>query len=540
MKKNICLLALALFTMLFVSSCHRTPESAQLIPDDAVMVFRWDVKGTLEKTGDKNSEKLNKFLKDKLKEADLNTALRKKVEAIIEDPKTLGLDLRDPIYFVAGTKEVKSEMLYVGSVYDKDDFTEFLKLLEKEDVLESVKEKDDICTAYGNRLIIVYDKNKFAMTERKWSQEDDEAVDELKDLFDNDVEKSLADNESFKVMDGKGGLAQVLLRGEGASDNLGRYSKEQLKNIEKQMDDAKLEDFDMVYNLDVKDGEASLTAEVLTNTDEAKNYLDKVWGYLGEIDGSMLDYLDKNAMFTVAANVNGEKLYELVKSFLKEAGENEKALAKKMVTTLNGDMVFAFYDVVEGKFFFDSYISTKNNNLLSMLSENSDYESAGNNKYTKEITSYKYVGYESVENPDSAYTDDDDSFYNDYVSPFRLVTVGKFIAEYKNNATYFGQKEDPVPFKKAKNAVDPDDFKGKKFYARFNPKAILDMKDVKENADRAEMKEAKNIIELFDYAELFVEDNKTVTLRVMMKNKDKSPLEVLGSELIDLLEKYAN
>ena len=200
--------------------------------------------------------------------------------------------------------------------------------------------------------------------------------------------------------------------------------------------------------------------------------------------------------------------------------------------------------MVEDNAVFDCYVSSKNNNLLIPFSDTIVYESKGENRYSKNVKAYKWVGYDYYDTYDSdmdtvAVGDSYDD-YMDFSNPYREVTVGKFVAEYKNKVTYFGVSEEPAPFKKAKNAVDSEGFAGKKFYARFNPKALLNMKSFKENEDKDYMKDAKNIINLFDYAELSTEGKGKASLRVVMNDKNVSPLEILAENLLELFEKYTN
>ena len=90
--------ALLLLAVLALSSCSKVPSSARLIPKDASCVMRIDVKQIAEKAEGKGDGNLKQLLKDEIKDAGMSRQATDLLLAIIDKPKKLGIDLRDPVF----------------------------------------------------------------------------------------------------------------------------------------------------------------------------------------------------------------------------------------------------------------------------------------------------------------------------------------------------------------------------------------------------------------------------------------------------------
>ena len=95
--KLLSLSAFIAMLTLFCSSCSKVPSSASLIPKDASTIVRIDVKQMAEKADD-GDEEWKKQLKEEIKKADMSRKATDLLLAIVDKPKKLGLDLRDPVF----------------------------------------------------------------------------------------------------------------------------------------------------------------------------------------------------------------------------------------------------------------------------------------------------------------------------------------------------------------------------------------------------------------------------------------------------------
>ena len=140
--RNLSLLTLMAVAFL-LSSCSKTPKSAKLIPENANVVMRFDVKQIAEKSGLGKDDKIKNELKGELKKSGLPKTLQTKMEAILDAPAKSGVDLREPIfaYVVAAPKP---KVGIVGSVLDAKEFESLINDVSKEMGGEQLKNENGL------------------------------------------------------------------------------------------------------------------------------------------------------------------------------------------------------------------------------------------------------------------------------------------------------------------------------------------------------------------------------------------------------------
>ena len=106
--------------------------------------------------------------------------------------------------------------------------------------------------------------------------------------------------------------------------------------------------------------------------------------------------------------------------------------------------------------------------------------------------------------------------------------IGQASLGYKDNASYFTISEKGNDaFKASGNAIDKSDFKGNKFYMRLNFAPMLKMKEVEEMlGSMGEGEIIRDVIKEINYAEMTVENNYKAEIRLVMNDKDHTPIAI--------------
>lgn len=526
--------------VLLLASCNKVPKYAKMIPDDASVVVRLDVKKASENS--KIGE--NKTVKDKIikaiKDADMGRSARNKMEEIIDDPTKSGVDFSDPVMLYVAKDGDKDDVGLLGSVKDKDAFADFLNTLSKEgdgDGVEDAK-KDFSYMILDTNTGIFFNEDFFLLTDitsDKDKQEDD--IDDIKKEFEDDGSShSMADNPDMKAMCKKEGILQVLVEGRGLAEE---------KNVSDNFEDGlpsgvKLDDFSYLVDFNTEAGDATLSGEILSDSEAWKNYIaqyDEVFGNLGT---SLNKYMSSDGLCAIV-NINGDKLYDLLKDFGYTKKMSDSADGKtylKMLRSINGDAVMNLsdYDVFGDNKKIDGglYISTNNNTIVN------DFKKESKNKNGFETTGTDRY---SIALGGGGYIDD----YGNYVEPTEPSLYMNF--GYKSGVSYFAMNDKKDKAGEPKNVLPEEFFKGKKAYFYISSQLLKPAKDgmEKEVEDKekagyqtADEKTSLDIIKAFieniDYIEGYYEGGGKSTLRLVMKDNKVDPLSALLDVFMDIAE----
>ena len=96
--KNLRKIAISVLAVLLFASCTNDADYANLIPDDAYVVAKFNVAQIIDKADINSDNSLTETLIDGIKDADLTAETKDKLTEIINNPAELGIDVRKPIY----------------------------------------------------------------------------------------------------------------------------------------------------------------------------------------------------------------------------------------------------------------------------------------------------------------------------------------------------------------------------------------------------------------------------------------------------------
>ena len=354
--RKLNLMYLLLATVVVLSSCSKSAQTAKFIPADAV-VLSIDVKQMMEKGKLADNEEAKKKLMDNIEQNAKNQETKDLFKKIMEDPAKAGVDLREPIllYTTADSKD----MGVVGSILSKDDFAELLNAVAKEGGMDAVKEKDGLQYLQDKESIIAFDDAIFFATEGQ-------KIEDIAAKFANDDTKgTMAENEDFtKLASGKGFMKALipLAVAEGQMD----------ASVKKQLPEGcELKDLSAILDLSTDKGVAKLAIEALPKSDAWKNYIKQGNDISKKIDGDYIKYIPKGAL-ALFANFNGSKLYELLEKngVFKEIGaEEQKAEIKKVLEAIDGDVAIGVGEYKGGQPNVAGYMKTKDKSIIDLVVE---------------------------------------------------------------------------------------------------------------------------------------------------------------------------
>ena len=361
----VLVLLLAAFAL---ASCQKESKSAQLIPTDALMVMRWDVKQTLLKSKATESNQLKEKLNAKIDEQQqLSASLKEKMKAIVEDPANSGVDFTQPFFFaLSGDIQTNPIGTFVGSLSDAGKLTDLLNEAKEEGM--ELQEKDGIqyVKAGGDAYFAFNDDNFIFFGGKKGA-----TIEDVIARFNNS-DNALVESEEFKKMNEAKGFLQFMMRGEAMAKIMANAPKEATANLPEGFT---FEGMSALVDLNTEKGKAILDCEIIATNDFWKDYLKQSIGAYEEIDGDAVEYLTKGG-FALLAGINGENCAKMMEKYSKNfnglLSEEQFALLLKVMSSIDGDIAVSVTGMTEGnpKPVIAAYLETKDNSLLTELQNN--------------------------------------------------------------------------------------------------------------------------------------------------------------------------
>ena len=539
---GVSLLVIALlFGAWFVYKTFFGTSGADVIPDDALVVVELDLKELGSSAGnaaDGISEKLEGFVKD----LDLDKENEQFLLDVLDNPLASGINFAKPIYMaVCGTE--KEDAMVSGTVSDEDDFDKLIEFLEDSgadlDVSETSKGIKYVAypgfvLMYNSDYFIIKPYNQYAYVDGEIEEIDaDDVVENAEELFD--LDKSFADTPSFEHMEDVDGFLKMVITEEV-------YETDEFKRM---MDATGVsmsdeEKTSIVFAVNAEPGKINCTMDVAKASEQVE-------GLVNGIKGTYLPYVSEKDIFTAAINVKGSAIWKLVKdevsSELLEQIEKEAGFdLAGYVKSINGDITFS----VSNKLLENEmpemalYAKTTNSDVVAFAAKVADFKELSSSVWESPIYKYDYYDYPSY--PEY------DGYDYDYKEP-KKTKVGVMTMGYKDDASYFmTSKDQPTVFKKANSPIDKSLFVDKLMYARLNVQSILKMKLNGEKVGAELKKQCKReldsdlggavykSIENIDYIEMeVVNEGKTMNLSAVMIDQEKTPIEFVLNELMDIL-----
>lgn len=536
---GVSLLVIALlFGAWFVYKTFFGTSGADVIPDDALVVVELDLKELGSSAGNAVDGAEAKFEKA-INKSKLDSESKQFLLDVIDNPLASGINVAKPLYLaICGTSE--EDAMVSGVVSDEDDFDKLIEFLEDGgadlDVSETSKgikyvAYRGLVLMYNSDYFIIKPYNQYAYVDGEIEEIDaDDVVENAEELFD--LDKSFADTPSFEHLEDVDGFLKMVITEE-------IYETEEFKRM---MDAADVsisdeEKTSIVFALNAEPGKLTCTMDVAKASEQVE-------GLVNGIKGTYLPYVSENDILTAAINLNGSAIWKLVKDEVsselleqieKEAGFDLAGYFK----SINGDITFS----VSNKLLENEmpqmalYAKTTNSDVVAFAAKVADFKELSSSVWEYPIYKYDYYDYPLY-----------DGYDYDYKEP-KKTKVGVMTMGYKDDASYFmTSKDQPTVFKKANSPIDKSLFVDKLMYARLNVQSILKMKLNGEKVGAEFKKECKGelgsnlggavykSIENIDYIEMeVVNDGKTMNLSAVMIDQDKTPIEFVLNELMDIL-----
>ena len=559
--------AIALMTLMAFSSCSKVPSSARLIPKDASCVLRIDVKQIAEKAEEGGTDSWKQMMKDEIKNAGMSRQATDLLLAIIDKPKKLGLDLRDPVFayfrdaqpkglnnLFGNEADIEEEVLVtdstgsleneivdeeeivestdivedddnnilegldmndaseniefglVATVYDADDFENVIQTLRKELDIKLQKANDNVRYLLLNEAVLVFNNDYLLFTTSLQDETEEAMLTRAKNQLKQDKEESIADNDFFRTMCKKDGDMQTLFLGQAAASNP-MYASLMMLFVP---EECKLSDIASLIDCNMANGETVFTAEVLTASKAWNKEIKKWSDIMSKMDCDLCQYVDNNADMMMAMHIDGEKLVEQIESMpvVKMLPREMKKNIFPMLKTIEGDMMMGIcFDVKKMEISqFNLYAHTKDGKLAKFFGNEilkDDVEQTGKNLYRIHTDSTK-------------------------------IDFG-----WKDGFTFCTFGMETKPFVKAKNAFDNSVLKGKKSYARINFGIIEKMKSNPDKSLKGEDLIILQLLSKFDRLEMYVEEERTSVLRLVNKDDKQNLLSIVSNFLRHLPEEVA-
>lgn len=221
--KRFFYLPLLMLIVLMASCSKSVPNYTRLIPEDADVVVRLDIRQMSKKSGFGKNDVLKNKIKEFIK-SEFSGKAKEKILAILDDPKQAGLDLRYPVFFY-GSSDADNSIGLVGAVWDADDFTDLLNVMAQEAGIEKVT-TGELNYLKMFDMLVCYNNDWFFVAPYNTDLDNAKAqAGEIAKRYEK-AEKSMADNEGFRQMCMKKGLMQVFVKGEAMGsvvDNMMSY-----------------------------------------------------------------------------------------------------------------------------------------------------------------------------------------------------------------------------------------------------------------------------------------------------------------------------
>lgn len=510
----IILLAVALFC-----SCESKPKGAMLLPEDAQVVACIDVEKTVEASELGGDRQFKEKVRNSIKQMGLSRMMEKQITDIVEDPSTTGIDFKEP-FFYAVLDINRMLFAFTGSLNDSEKFESLLRTtmteMSGDSALKTTVTDPNVKFAHiDGDAFILFDNDGFIICNKNYDEDEAGFVEYMAKQFSE--EKNYSQTKGYDMLMDENGIAKMhiacgkILASQNMKMSLDRLPAETKKKIDL------FYESDVIMALNVSKGEASYVCTFDPGTDEAKKYYDKMCESAGEIKGTFLKYIDKDALMAAAMNFNGKKYIELqdeqLNNILGQISMQNAGEIKDLIKTINGDFTIGINSKLLGKNKVPEmkiYGSTDNSMLVESIAETNSNDMVKNgDRWIIKLT-------------ESEYTNVNGSY--DWIEK----EIGQATLGYKDNTSYFtiSEKESDA-FKASDNAIDKSDFKGNKFYMRLNFAPMLKMKEVEEMlGSMSEGEIVRDVIKEINYAEMTVENNYNAEIRLVMNDKDHTPIAI--------------
>lgn len=291
--------SLALGMVFLLSACGEENAYTNALPKDAVTVCAFDLSKMAQKCdlNDQVKQSMGMMMKSSLKgSAD---AL---VDKLMENPEESGLRLTDRVYFFAASQMEMGGVLV--RMADKGKLEDLIKVLQEQNACEAPADGDGCRWTVGSGGLMAWTDDAFLL------------------LVNDDNPKDLQHQASMwlRQREGEGYSGTPEFKKlENADEDVAMMTSLNVlpKNYLGPMTmglpaDLNLNDLKIFSTLDFQEGKAVMEVETLLEG-KFKDLLKKQAEVSGGLDGTYLKTFPANTVCWMAASINGEKAYELMR-----------------------------------------------------------------------------------------------------------------------------------------------------------------------------------------------------------------------------------
>jgi hypothetical protein len=290
---------LALGMAFLLSACGEDNAYTNALPKDAAAVFSFDLMEMAQKCdlNDQVKQSMGQMMKSSLKgSAD---AL---VDKLMENPEESGLRLTDRVYFFAASQMEMGGVLV--RMADKGKLEDLMAMLQEQKACEAPADGDGCRWTVGGGGLMAWTDDAFLMLAGNGNPKDLQHQASMW-LRQKEGEGYSGTPEFKKLEDADEDVAMVT--------SLNAMPKSYLGPVTMGLPaDLNLNDLKIFSTLDFQAGKAVMEVETLLEG-KFKDLLKKQAEVSGELDGTYLKVFPANTVCWMAANVNGEKVYELLR-----------------------------------------------------------------------------------------------------------------------------------------------------------------------------------------------------------------------------------
>ena len=358
--KKLCFISMVCVAMMFVSCGKKATTLEGSIPNDAVMVMRFDVKSMISKS------EYNLFDNQTVKAAvemaklALTEPQKKLLEDFQKNANSFGIDIKGSAYFYMN-EQVIGILL---SVNDAKKVFENLKAIDPSFEMLIKQEKDVYSISLGGQEII-WNKEKmmFLANYSQFLGENQEEIDYfnlpksksvVSDVNYQKFAKTKGDISLYYSMSNYGNFIKKII-------NVGNeFEKEENAKVKEMMDKmiALYDNFkgvSAIMNCNFEKGKIVSSVQTLYATKEDEKKITELYDYSDvKLSGEFFKYIPQNPLFLLAMGFDGEKMLamfdkmgitSLLDEMMKELDKEDVNFDyKALISSINGDILMSFYN----------------------------------------------------------------------------------------------------------------------------------------------------------------------------------------------------
>ena len=354
--KKFYLISLVCAAMMFVS-CGKKATLENSIPNDAVMVMRFDVKSMIAKSEyNLFDNQLIKVAVEGMKLA-LKEPQKNLLDNFLKDANSFGINIKGDAYLYMN-EQVMGILL---SVNDAKKVFENLKTIDPSFEMSITQEKGVYSIGLGGQKI-AWDKEKmmFLINYAQYLGVNQEEI----DYFNLPKSKSIVSDVNYqKFAKTKGDISLYYSMANYANfmKNFANLGGGQDPKVQEMMDKVMTiyENFggvSVALNCNFEKGKIVASAQTLYATKEDEKRFAEIYDYSGaKLTGEFLKYIPQNPLFLAAMNFDGEKVFAMLEKIglisffdemLTEIDEDMELELdyKALIKSINGDIMMSFYN----------------------------------------------------------------------------------------------------------------------------------------------------------------------------------------------------